>query len=727
MSDSSIVTADGNRYPRIDLMQADSSGLWNKLRRRWLVFLAAALATGALVGAAFLMLPKTYMGVSAVAVAPPQPMLDRTPPGVAEKRGDEADLQTQLLVVTSPRLLNGILTQQAVANALRNECETQQAASPLAHVKAWVGAGNSCDEDLGTPGAALDWLQHHLSVGVSGRSRVINIGYQSVIPAVAAQIANAVTDAFLQEKRNEVAGSRITAVQWLRGELDRRGEALRQSQMEVENYRSTHGLERGQRAPIASEQLSELAKQLASAEARKADAAATLQQLGNDPNNLDRAMQSPAVLNSHTISELRVRQAALGAQIAHLAATWGERSSVLGSLRQQEAAIARQIRDETTRIAASVRQSYANANQEVATLDRQVDQLKRRVGAAGDAEAAIAALVQTAQVQREIYLDLSKKANELETERRVLTGDAELVSYADTPIHVWFPKPIVFIAVGFVLSLGVGTGAAMLWDRRDDSVRAGDVLEAAVGSPVLARIPETAISHDRRKAICRGNEASPLQEAVRTLYASCLLLPRGDAPRTVLVTSAEPDEGKTFVTLNLAAFAASAGKRVLVIENDLRQPSFGRMLKLRPGKGLADFLRGKASFEEVLQHDEPNGFDVISAGQVVLDSTELVASPAMQRLIDTAIARYDLVLFDSPPSLVMMDARLLVSRMDSVLFCTRWGQSPMLNVAEGIKGIHAAGGRIAGLVVNRVRPREYRWYEGVPSLEYSHYVGRNPA
>ncbi len=718
---SQAVIANGAPvYP--EAFAPEPAGIWSQLRRRKLVFAVAAATAAALVAGAYFLLPKYYMADAAVTVSPPQQLLGTAQSAELEKLGDEADLQTQLLVINSPRLLGEILTSPEIAGALRSECEAQQSLSWPARIKNAVGLGDTCDELLGTSEAGVEWLKQHLQVSVAGRSRVIDVGYRSVLPQVASQVANALTAAYLQDKQSEVSGSRETAVKWLREELTSRGNDLRDSEVAIENYRRTHGLERGQQAPIASEQLSQLAKELATAEASKADAAAALDQLGPDPKNLERAVQSGPVLNSHTISELRVRQAAVGAQIAHLAATWGDRSPVLASLRQQELAIVGQIQNETARIAASIRQQYANANQEVATLDQQVDALKRTVGTAGNAEAAISAMVQSAQVQREIYLDLAKKANDLETERRVMTGDAELVNYADVPLHVWFPKPIIFGALGLILALGSGTGAAMLWDRKDQSVRTTGSLSAAVGAPVLARIPEAPSADTVSRLAVLGTKPSALQDAIRTLYASCVLLPRGESPRTVLITSAEPDEGKTFITLNLAAFAAAAGKRVLVVENDMRQPSMGRLLKLPPGKGLADLLCGRASLADVVLHDARNRFDIIPAGRPVLNSTELAASPAMQHLIETAVSHYDLVLFDSPPSLVMMDARLLVSRMDRVLFCARWGHSPLVTVAEGIKGVQDAGGHIAGLVLNRVRPSEYKLYEGVPDPGFEAYI-----
>ena len=171
-------------------------------------------------------------------------------------------------------------------------------------------------------------------------------------------------------------------------------------------------------------------------------------------------------------------------------------------------------------------------------------------------------MVRQNDVERSIYVDLTRKANELETERRVLTGDVQLVNLADIPYKIWFPRPILFLAGGGILSIGVGCAIALLRDRRDNSLRLTSSLRADLGIQVLAHIPESKELARHGFGGVRRDGQLALWEAVRSLYAQCLLMSRRDSPKTILVTSSVPGEGKSLVTLALAGFAAAAGRRV---------------------------------------------------------------------------------------------------------------------------------------------------------------------
>ena len=163
-----------------------------------------------------------------------------------------------------------------------------------------------------------------------------------------------------------------------------------------------------------------------------------------------------------------------------------------------------------------------------------------------------------------------------------------------------------------------------------------------------------------------------------------MLVDDANPPRSMLVTSSHSGEGKTFITLALAHFAAAAGKRVLVLECDLRQPSFVKALGLSGEHGLNDYLRGKSSIEEAIIATGSSRLDVIPAGRAAMNSTELLSNRRMRQLLEWATTHYDLVLIDTPPSQVLRDARVLARHVDAVLYCAQWGR-----VADGL----SAGGR----------------------------------
>ena len=613
----------------------------------------------------------------------------------------------------------------SIMQGIREECEHQHAISPIDRVLLFSGLSDPCEQTLAGQEGIAAWVANHLSVHVVPHSRVITIGYRSVIPAVATKVVNSLAATYLKDKQDEISESRARAVEWLRKELAYRGEQLASSELEIVAYRRKNNLVRGQQAPILSEELSSLSQRATDVALKKAAAAAALAQLGPEPFNISRALESAPALESRTISELRLLQATLAAKITHLATTYGEQNPVLVPLRNEQAAIGRQIEQEVRRIAAGVRQQFEQASQEASTLDRQIASVESQVGEAGTSEAVIAGKVQALRVQQEMYLDIARKIDELETERRVRKANAGLVTYAGVPTRASFPKPAIFTGIGLVLSLGVGSACALFWDLRDRSARRSDAVEAVSGLPVISRVPYArGTSGHLLQIVGYRDQPSQLQEAIRGLYGNLFILPPGRAvPHTVLVTSAERSEGKTLITLALAVLGAKAGKRVLVIESDLRQPTFSKFLGIGSScNGLADLLRGSAGLDDAVQRDNTYGFDFIPAGRPVLHSTELLGSERLLSLLQDARRRYDHVLVDSPPASFLMDAHILAARMDMVLFCARWGRSSLQVVADGIRTLQHSGATLTGIVLNCVRIQAVRHYEPALRNTFEAYI-----
>jgi Mrp family chromosome partitioning ATPase len=159
---------------------------------------------------------------------------------------------------------------------------------------------------------------------------------------------------------------------------------------------------------------------------------------------------------------------------------------------------------------------------------------------------------------------------------------------------------------------------------------------------------------------------------------------------------------------------------VLAIEGDLRRPDFEHALLLSGTRGLSEYLRGDAEFEQVLLPSRVPGLDVIVAGRPTLDSTELMSNGRISALLSSAFDRYDLVLLDGPPTEVLADAHLLGREVDSVLFCVRWGASDMRTVTKAVQELAAQGPRVLGLAVDRVIPRQLPVYAKYESYGLRH-------
>jgi polysaccharide biosynthesis transport protein len=208
-------------------------------------------------------------------------------------------------------------------------------------------------------------------------------------------------------------------------------------------------------------------------------------------------------------------------------------------------------------------------------------------------------------------------------------------------------------------------------------------------------------------------QPSMLQEAVRRLNAQISLTDFGRASnRTLLVTSSEAREGKSFVALGLAQFGAASGKRVLLIECDLRRPSMAKALKADDTSlsGLTAFLSGKVGHVPVVHLPHHLGFDIVFAGEPNIASTEMLTGQRFTDVLQMAKA-YDLVLIDSPPCGLLMDAGVIAPRVDGVLFCAQCGRATPDVVNANLKNLQDAGASIVGLVMTFTPPPS-QWLYG---------------
>lgn len=682
----------------------DGVGLLRRLRRRkgWFILGSAALLSA--VVAIVAVLPRSYRATAQVVVAGNEPLVAGTAQNDALRLGDPADLESQVLMLRSPQLLDRILDDPRVYDALVRDCIASRAGWMAASL-ARLGEGASCEGLAGSRARAITRLDAGLSVAPVGRSRVIEVAFTSRLPEVGAAVANALVDAYLADDKARKVGTRVAATDWLRGEVARAGDELRRAEVAAERYRREHGLVRGQLASISSERLSSQAQELAAAQAAYATAGARLQQFSGNPGELREG------LDNRIVADLKQQLAEVSAKRAQISARLGAQHPDAAELVQRQQDLQSRLNQEYRSLAAGLTRDRDAARSRVAELTAGLEGLKRGVGDAAGAEAEMATLARDVDVKRELFVQLSRKVSELEVERRLVPGDARLVHHASVPQRPWFPKPVPFLAAGGGLAVAFGAALALLRDRADRTVRADTGLARLSGVPVIGRIPK-ATSRDRLPgaAGARAGRVSPLQDAIRALFARCVLL-RDPAPRVLLVTSSASGEGKTFLALGLAQFAASTGRRVLAVECDLRRPSFAGALGLPDGPGLTDYLRGEAGFDEVLARPVRGAFDAVAAGRPTPDSTELLGAGRFGALLQAAKPRYDLILLDTPPSQMLVDAKLLARQADGIIYCVSWGRSRIEGVLDGIGGLQEAGGRVLGLAIGMVKPREYPLYE----------------
>lgn len=327
---------------------------------------------------------------------------------------------------------------------------------------------------------------------------------------------------------------------------------------------------------------------------------------------------------------------------------------------------------------------------------------------------------------------LKSRADQLQVLASLQTGNAELVQTARRPSAPSSPKVRRNIALALVLGLLVGVGFALLLDRLDRRIREPHELEEALGWPILGMVPHTTALASKRFGLTPGEVNLPPAEAeaFRMLRARLRYFNVDRQLRTVLVTSASAADGKTTVAAHLAAAAAGSGSRVLLLEADLRRPTFTSRLGAGPQQvGLTEVLTHSAPVATALRRvsvgvardgaTDRRGFDLISAGFLPPNPGELLESQRMHELLERLGPTYDLVIIDTPPLLVVSDAIPLIKRVDGVLIVSRLGSIKRDSARQLRAQLDGLDAPVLGVVAN-----------GVPTRATAHYgygYGYEPA
>lgn len=706
----------------------DRIGPLHVIRRHRLLFASVLVTMLALTLVAYLVLPVRYMATGSVIVAEQEVGIADNSPTASQKIGDPADLESQLLVIRSPRVMRRALTSPDALDALRRECVAAGGA----------GFGGSCSDIETRPDRLVDYVSTRYFIASVGRSRVINISYQSSQPDIARTMANALINAVLEDQKESASMGRRTAVTWLRQQLKDLDATIRDMDAEIANFRSSKGLVRGASAPIGSERLTSISQQLAVAQAAQAAAAARLKEVRDDRSSGQ--ANSTRVLESRTIADLKQQITDIDVQLAAAEGVLGPMHPRLKTLADQAKLLNSRLAAEVSRISQNAQKEYDTATAQVAALTEQLESAKKGAALAVTDERSIESLVRDVEIKRKQYAELAEKASALEAEERIVDGSLRLVSLAELPLKPFFPKKVPFLAAGLTLGLLLGFAAAFAAERLardgeeptpDDGeavrmpaaipyMRPASLLDYRQALPsesrsvrMLAVIPYVQpaslldYGEPLRSALTASIDDQDMRKALDRLAGGLTseLSLRTQVPQ-LLVTSPSAGGGKTFTTLALACHVAGTGRRVLIIEWSPTGSRISDTLALSGHRGIGDVLRGDADPEDVVRKSPVAGLDVIAAHGEDRTVPRADWEDRLAGLLDWA-RRYELVLLDGP-SADTAEAGLLMKLADAVLVCVDEENLDADSTTSTIADIHAAGHERVGIVVTEA---------GRPALE----------
>lgn len=325
-------------------------------------------------------------------------------------------------------------------------------------------------------------------------------------------------------------------------------------------------------------------------------------------------------------------------------------------------------------------------------------------------------LVTLEQLQREatasrlIYEYFLSRLKETSVQQGIQQADSTILSAAEIPPAPARPRSILVIVFSALLA---GLAMAVLVIRREatrETFRSPEELEEQTGKTVLGQIPR--MPGRTRKSVLSYIASKPNSaavEAIRNLRTS-VFMAGPTSPQVIMLTSSVPGEGKTTQALAMAQNMASLGKRVLVIEGDIRRRMFRSYFEMGDVAGMMGVLTRKVPLADAVWRSELLGVDILPGDKSKTNAADIFSSAQFERLLRAARKSYDLILIDTPPVLVVPDARVIGPQADAILYSVHWDKTPRRQVAAGLRSFETVGLTVTGLVLSKVNTRRQKAY-----------------
>jgi polysaccharide biosynthesis transport protein len=566
---------------------------------------------------------------------------------------------------------------------------------------------------------ATSLIQGGLTFAQAPNSSVIRISFDSPDPTWAQTIANAVAQGFTDANLERRYGSTAYSRKFLEEKLAELKIKLEDSEKtlvayaEKEQIITTKGKDQ---QPLADSDLVSLNAALQQVRAERIRAVEQWEQTSKT-----KELILPQVLNDKSIAALREKRAILASEYQEKLATFKPDYPDMRRLKAQLAQFDSEIERAVSVIKGSLKAHYESLQQQEELLQKNIEEARGKVLTDRNKNIQMQILQREVDSTRSLYDGLLQQYKDIGVAGATGTNNVSVIDRAEVPGAPYKPslsKNLQFWLLLSLLAAAVAVAALEIWD---DTFKSPEEIEEQLGLTVLGLIPR--IKEDIFECL-RDSPVSGISEAYRSLRTALQFSTSDGLPKSLVVTSSSPSEGKSTTSVALAINFAQLGMKVLLIDADLRNPSAHRLLSREAESGLTNYLVGAASAENILQATDVSGLMFMASGPVPPNPAELLAGQNMARLLSTASENFDIVIVDAPPVLGLADAPLLSSIAAGTLLVLGAGEMRRRVVKAALKRLHFARAQAVGVVLNKfdVRAANYAYHSyAYGALEYYGY------
>ncbi|MBH24468.1 MAG: capsular biosynthesis protein [Myxococcales bacterium] len=678
------------------------------LKRIWLVVLVT-IAVFALVAAYTFQLPKKYEARASLIIdmANAQVLGSEVQPVVEFSKADfwnsSQFFQTQYRIIKSRSLATKVVERLGLADDL-----------------VFLGLDKVKDEELKERLKEADPVERLMSiteVEPARETRIVTIAITHTDPKLAAKLANEMADVYRQLNVERKMESTYGAYNWLTSQYKDVKEKLEASDKALYDFKVRNNIlstSLEDRQNIISQRLIELNRQLNEIRGERirmgAEADLVRQMRRGD---LTQAA-SERVISNPLVQQLKASLTKLRETEGELSERYLDDHPELIAVRSQLKTIEKELNREIATILKAHENRLAVTTRSETGLELELEKAKREAFEVNQKELEYSQLVREQKNNSRLYELVLRRLKETDLSRLLKDNNIRVLDKALVPESPVLPRVPLNLALGLVLGLVLGLGVAFLLEMLDNTVKSQEDVEGYLGITFLGMVPR--MKFDSNPGAMGVNPdagfdselyvhyypKSTLAECCRTVRTNILFMSPDNNLDRILITSAGPLEGKTTTAANIATAMSQSNTRILLVDTDMRRPRLHKVFKTHNKVGLSSLLLGEATYEEAIQKTDVPNLDMIACGPIPPNPAELMHTERFLEILRNFAARYDRVIFDSPPTIAVTDSMILSNLVDGVIFVVQGGRTSKDIVRRALNKLKAVNAPLLGAVLNNV-------------------------
>lgn len=729
------------------------------LRRQYaIIIFATAIALG--LSVLYLRItPPTYTAQVKVLLGNPKAQFLQQQSLLNEPVFDVNQLETQIQLIRSSAVATTVIKQLKLLEDPDFNSNPLSVTSLLQRIRAWIFPQiqqvNSKTPDQMTENI-IENFQNRLQANRVNFSNVVEISFSSSSATRAAEIANAVANAYITDQLNARFETNRSATAWLQDRLRDLNDQALTAERAVNTFRAQNNIVSSGGTPIDEQKITDLNGRLVAARTQTAEAQTRLNSytavLQNSSGSSAGIGGLGAVgsdtLSSPIINNLRQQYLELVRRESEWSARFGRNHLTVVNLRTRMQDLRASILDEVRRLAEASRSDYELTKQRQQEIEKQLNEAVSLSRTTNTAEITLRELEIQAKNYRNLYDTFLQRYTGSVQQETFPISDARVIYPALPPDSKSKPKTSLILALGLFGGVALGAGLGLLRDAMDGVFRTSAQLESALHLQCLSLVPRWRApkrpppSETRQPDETPARQTLPVEpsinwavinmplsrfaEAIRAIKLGIDLSPADTPNKVIGITSAVPNEGKTTVAASLAQLIGHSGKSVIVVDCDLRNPSLSASLAPNATVGIVEVIQGKRSLEETVWRHPKTGLAFLPAVRrgPLLHTSEILSADATQKLFARLRANYDYVIVDLPPLSPVVDVRVTGTLIDGFILVAEWGRTKIDVVQHALHTAPNIYERMIGAVLNKTDIKAMGRYNSYLSDYYSenHYA-----